>query len=66
MAITRSPAASAASTISRPKPLEQPEISQTRPGVSFVIHIPSEVVFTEIDGRPGTPMPSNTGYLSQL
>lgn len=30
VAITRSPAATAARTSSRPKPLEQPEISQTR------------------------------------
>jgi hypothetical protein len=34
--------------------------------VSFVIPMPFEVVLTEIDGRPGTPTPSNTGYLSQL
>jgi hypothetical protein len=28
--------------------------------------MPFELVFTEIDGRPDTPSPSNTGYLSQL
>jgi hypothetical protein len=64
--MTRSPAASAASATSRPNPVEQPVINQTRPCVSFVISTPFNVVFTKVNGGCGTQKLSNTYYLSWL
>jgi hypothetical protein len=68
--MTWSPAASAASATSRPNPVEQPVINQTRPCVEFVIPMPFNVVFADYvfvvntnDAAGGWSATANTSYL---